>query len=114
MDFQVVWTDPALADLQEVVVYISKDDPVAAERVGNGIVDHVETLRTFSAHRADLSSRFAWQYSRDRIWKLPDILPGVRGTKARGSSHNLARRPREPANLDSLILASVSGRGSSH
>ncbi len=47
MDFQVVWTDPALADLQEIVVYIARENAVAAERVGNEIVDHVETLRTF-------------------------------------------------------------------
>jgi toxin ParE1/3/4 len=47
MGFQVVWSDPALADLQEIVAYISRDDPTAAERVGNDIVDHVDTLRTF-------------------------------------------------------------------
>jgi toxin ParE1/3/4 len=47
MDFQVAWTDPALADLQEIVAYISVQDSAAAERVGNDIVDHVETLRTF-------------------------------------------------------------------
>lgn len=47
MDFKVVWTDPALAELQEIVTYISRDDPSAAERVGNDIIDHVETLRTF-------------------------------------------------------------------
>lgn len=47
MDFQIVWTDPALADLQGIVVYISHDDPTAAKRVGSDIVDHVETLRTF-------------------------------------------------------------------
>jgi len=32
MDFQVVWTDPALADLQQIVAYISRDDPAAAEK----------------------------------------------------------------------------------
>jgi addiction module RelE/StbE family toxin len=47
MDFQVVWTDPALAELQKIVAYISRDDPAAAGRVGNEIIDHVETLRTF-------------------------------------------------------------------
>ena len=47
MDFQIVWTDPALADLQEVVAYIAEEDPAAAEHVGNVIVDHVETLRSF-------------------------------------------------------------------
>ena len=47
MDFQVVWSNPALADLQEIVTYIARDDPIAAERVGTAILDHVETLRTF-------------------------------------------------------------------
>ena len=47
MDFQIVWTEPALVDLQEIVVYISHADPAAAERIGNDIVDHVEILRTF-------------------------------------------------------------------
>ena len=47
MAFQVVRTDPALADLQEIVAYISRHDPAAAGRVGTDIVEHVETLRTF-------------------------------------------------------------------
>lgn len=47
MDFQIVWTDPALTDLQEIVAYLAQHNPGAAERIGNDIVDHVETLRTF-------------------------------------------------------------------
>jgi toxin ParE1/3/4 len=47
MDFKVDWTEPALGDLREIVEYICKDDPSAAERAGGAIIDHVETLRTF-------------------------------------------------------------------
>ena len=47
MDFKVDWTDPALADLGEIVAFIARDDPDAAERVGTAIIDHVEILRTF-------------------------------------------------------------------
>ncbi|MGB8354404.1 MAG: type II toxin-antitoxin system RelE/ParE family toxin [Chthoniobacteraceae bacterium] len=47
MDFKIVWTDPSLADLQEIVTFIASDDTAAAERVGHAIIDHVETLRAF-------------------------------------------------------------------
>ena len=47
MDFQIIWTDPALADLREIVTYMSRDDSAAAERVGHDSVDHVEILHTF-------------------------------------------------------------------
>ena len=47
MDFKVVWTDPALADLQEIVTHIARDKPTAAGRVGNDVIEHVETLRSF-------------------------------------------------------------------
>jgi toxin ParE1/3/4 len=47
MDFQVVWTDPALAELKEIVTYISGDDPGAAKRIGNAILDRVEPLKAF-------------------------------------------------------------------
>lgn len=45
MDFKVVWTDPALADLREIAAHIASDNPVAAGRVGNSMIEHVETLR---------------------------------------------------------------------
>jgi toxin ParE1/3/4 len=47
VDFQIVWTDPALEDLREIVVYVAGKNSAAAERIGNEIVDHVEALRTF-------------------------------------------------------------------
>jgi toxin ParE1/3/4 len=47
MDFKIVWTEPALFDLEDLVRFIAADDPAAAVRVGDEIVDHVELLRTF-------------------------------------------------------------------
>lgn len=47
MDFKVIWTDSAIADLKEICDYISHDNPSASEKVGRGILDHVRILETF-------------------------------------------------------------------
>lgn len=47
MDCKLVWTEPGLEDLKEVVRFIAKDDPEAALRVGKDILAHVEILKTF-------------------------------------------------------------------
>jgi toxin ParE1/3/4 len=47
MDFKVIWSDAAIADLREICSYIARDDPQAAERTGRGILDHVQILATF-------------------------------------------------------------------
>lgn len=47
MDFKVIWSDAALADLHEICEYIARDNPQAAERVGRGILDHVRILASF-------------------------------------------------------------------
>ncbi len=47
MDFKVVWTDSAIADLKEICDYIGLDNPSAAQKVGRGILDHVKILETF-------------------------------------------------------------------
>ena len=92
MDFQIVWTEPALGDLQKIVAYIACDDAVAAARVGNDIVDHVEILRTFSFIGPAYPRGFAWQPPRNRLRQLPHLLPGFRAGAAGGSSDDLARR----------------------
>jgi addiction module RelE/StbE family toxin len=47
MDYKIVWTEPALADLRAVVERIARDNPSAAGRVGEEIIAHVELLATF-------------------------------------------------------------------
>ena len=41
MDYQIVWTESAQEDLKQLVSFIAADDPVAAERFGLGLIDHV-------------------------------------------------------------------------
>ena len=47
MDFKIVWSDAAIADLQEVCAYVAQDDPQAALRLGRGILEHVHVLESF-------------------------------------------------------------------
>jgi|ERR1035437_882998 toxin ParE1/3/4 len=47
MDFKIVWSDAAIADLQEICSYAAQDDPQAAIRLGQGTLDHVRVLASF-------------------------------------------------------------------
>lgn len=45
MDYRVVITGPAIADLAEIVKYIANDDPRAAARTGDRLITKAESLR---------------------------------------------------------------------
>ena len=47
MDFKVIWSDAAIADLRDLCSYIARDDAQAAQRMGRGILDHVRILGSF-------------------------------------------------------------------
>ena len=47
MDYQVIWSDAAIADLEAACRYIADDNPDAAVRIGHGILDHVRLLASF-------------------------------------------------------------------
>jgi toxin ParE1/3/4 len=47
MDYKIVWSEAAIADVHGICTYIAQDDPRAAERIGEGILDHVRILGTF-------------------------------------------------------------------
>ncbi len=47
MDFQIIWTEPAVADLKNICSYIADKDSDAAQRVGEEILNHVEVLSKF-------------------------------------------------------------------
>ena len=44
---QLIWTEPALADLDEVAEYIALDDPVAASAFVQKVFDRLERLETY-------------------------------------------------------------------
>ena len=47
MDFKVIWSDAAIADLHDICSYIARRDSQAAQRMGRGILDHVRILASF-------------------------------------------------------------------
>jgi plasmid stabilization system protein ParE len=47
MAFKVVWMPSAVGDLRDIVRYVAASDPSAAERLGQGILDHADLLGEF-------------------------------------------------------------------
>ncbi len=47
MDFKIIRTNSAIADLKEICDHISRDNPSASEKVGRGILEHVKILEMF-------------------------------------------------------------------
>jgi toxin ParE1/3/4 len=47
MDYKIIWSDSAIADLTEIVAYIAQDNPEAARHYGTGILEHVGLLSSF-------------------------------------------------------------------
>jgi len=43
---EIVWTEPALSDLDAIADYIALENPVAAQKLVRGIFRHVEQLAT--------------------------------------------------------------------
>ena len=47
MDFKIIWSGAAIADLQEICAYVAQDDPQVAFRLGRDILEHVRVLASF-------------------------------------------------------------------
>lgn len=47
MDYEIAWTEPAVADLEAIVRYLARRSQNAAESVRADILSHVETLARF-------------------------------------------------------------------
>jgi plasmid stabilization system protein ParE len=47
VDFKVIWSEAAIADLRNLCSYIARSDLKAAHRMGRGILDHVGILGSF-------------------------------------------------------------------
>ena len=47
MGCKIIFSPQAVADLEEVVRHIAKDDPATAIRLGNELIDRVEILENF-------------------------------------------------------------------
>jgi plasmid stabilization system protein ParE len=47
MGYKIVWVEPAIHDLKEIVEYIAEDNTEAALRIGHEVIDHVGILEGF-------------------------------------------------------------------
>jgi toxin ParE1/3/4 len=45
--FKILFTEDSLSDLEAILDYIRADDPEAAARFGDAILNHIELLATF-------------------------------------------------------------------
>ena len=57
MGCKIIFSPQAIADLEEVVRHIAKDDPTTAVRVGNELIDRVEILENFPLLGAPYAKR---------------------------------------------------------
>ena len=63
MDYRLLFSQRALDDLAEIIGHIAEDDPEAASRFGNSLLDHVDLLSRFP-HMGDAIRK------RSRVRKL--------------------------------------------
>jgi plasmid stabilization system protein ParE len=47
MEYKIIWSEAALGDLKDIYEYIAEHNPLAAEKIGRGIIQHVGLLETF-------------------------------------------------------------------
>ena len=45
MAYKILYNEDALADLEAILDYIRADNPIAAERFGTALLDHVDLLQ---------------------------------------------------------------------
>ena len=50
MDFEIVWTEPALVDFEAIIQRIAADDPDAAERMRLELLASVQVLARVSGY----------------------------------------------------------------
>ena len=47
MGYGIIWSEHSLIHLQEAIQHIAEDNPLAAEKFGEKIIERVTVLRTF-------------------------------------------------------------------
>jgi plasmid stabilization system protein ParE len=73
--YKILFTEDALVDLEIILDYIRADNPIAAERFGAALLNHVELLQTFP--------RIGFQCSGNRVSANFCIRPSASTTAFR-------------------------------
>ena len=59
---QIVWTDPALSDLETIADYIALDNPAAAQKLVRRVLEHVDKLEAFPDSGSKPPELKGWAY----------------------------------------------------
>ena len=79
MDFKVFLSDDALSDLERIVAYIAPHNAIAAERMGNQLLDAALSLRTFP-ERGRMVPEFGRPEVREIIFRSYRIIYRINQT----------------------------------
>src|ERR1700676_3142947 len=66
MEYAILWTEPAVADLERILAHLAGHDPRGAETVRTAILEHVELLKRFA--------EIGPVYERDRSGRTREIV----------------------------------------
>ena len=69
MAYQVIWSESATADLQQIVEFIATDDPNAAREFGLTIIDRVEQVAP------SLEAVASFYVFPSVVWALLNLMP---------------------------------------
>lgn len=59
---QIIWSEPALHDLDAIADYIALDNPSAAQALVKRVFQHIDNLETHPEMGAKLTEPEAWRY----------------------------------------------------
>jgi addiction module RelE/StbE family toxin len=59
---EVIWTEPALSDLEAIADYIALDNPAAAMALVQRVIAHIEQLADHPLSGSKLSEFKGWRY----------------------------------------------------
>ena len=83
MDFEIVWTEPAVADLEAAVRYAAEQSPDTAETLRLELLDSVEVLARLPFIGPAYERDRTGQTRRDPLPPIPHLLPSA-GASAPG------------------------------
>ena len=59
---RIVWTDPALSDLEAIADYIALDNPAAAQKLVRRVFEHVDQLEAYPDSGSKPPELKGWAY----------------------------------------------------
>ena len=61
MDYQIILSPVSIASLEAITAWIAKDDPSAAERIGNQLLDRIDLLKKFPMAGSVYAANKQWR-----------------------------------------------------